>query len=79
MQHNERLMSGGSIANKTAAPRIYCSESQRALIWERWCRGGLLQHIAQLFNHMEFWCKLEECNLSDAGDRDDRCLDASRR
>ena len=30
--------------------RIYYSESQKALMWERWRKGESLQHIAQLFN-----------------------------
>ena len=34
-------------------PRIYYTESQRALMWERWRQGESLQQIAQLFgrNH----------------------------
>lgn len=34
-------------------PRIYYTESQKALMWERWRRGDSLQQIAQLFcrNH----------------------------
>src|SRR3977135_760028 len=34
-------------------PRIYYSESQKALMWERWRRGDSLQMLAQLFerNH----------------------------
>jgi IS30 family transposase len=31
-------------------PRIYYTESQRALMWERWQKGESLQQIAQLFN-----------------------------
>jgi IS30 family transposase len=31
-------------------PRIYYTESQRALMWERWQKGESLQHIAQLFD-----------------------------
>jgi DNA-binding NarL/FixJ family response regulator len=30
--------------------RIYYSESQKALMWERWRKGDSLQHIAQLFD-----------------------------
>lgn len=30
--------------------RIYYSESQKALMWERWRKGESLQHVAQLFN-----------------------------
>lgn len=29
---------------------IYYTESQKALMWERWRRGDSLQHIAQLFD-----------------------------
>ena len=31
-------------------PRIYYSENQKALMWERWRKGDTLQQIAQLFN-----------------------------
>jgi IS30 family transposase len=31
-------------------PRIYYSEGQKALMWERWRKGESLQHIAQLFD-----------------------------
>ncbi len=31
-------------------PRIYYSESQRALMWERWQKGETLHQIAQLFD-----------------------------
>jgi IS30 family transposase len=31
-------------------PRIYYTESQRALMWERWQEGESLQQIAQLFD-----------------------------
>jgi len=31
-------------------PRIYYSDSQKALMWERWKKGESLQQIAQLFN-----------------------------
>ncbi|GAB6849173.1 IS30-like element ISCfr4 family transposase [Paraburkholderia kururiensis] len=36
--------------------RIYYSETQKALMWERWQKGESLQHIAQLFdrNHSSF-------------------------
>jgi len=30
--------------------RIYYTESQKALMWERWRRGDSLQQIAQLFD-----------------------------
>ena len=31
-------------------PRIYYTESQKALMWERWRKGDSLQKIAQLFD-----------------------------
>ena len=31
-------------------PRIHYTESQRALMWERWQKGESLQQIAQLFD-----------------------------
>ena len=31
-------------------PRIYYSDSQKALMWERWRKGNSLQQIAQLFD-----------------------------
>ena len=31
-------------------PRIYYSDSQKALMWERWKKGDSLQQIAQLFD-----------------------------
>ena len=31
-------------------PRIYYTESQKAMMWERWRKGESLQHIAQLFD-----------------------------
>ena len=31
-------------------PRIYYTESQRALMWDRWQKGESLQQIAQLFD-----------------------------
>jgi hypothetical protein len=31
-------------------PRIHYTESQRALIWDRWQKGESLQQIAQLFD-----------------------------
>ena len=31
-------------------PRIYYTESQKALMWERWRKGESLEHIAQLFD-----------------------------
>jgi IS30 family transposase len=31
-------------------PRIYYTESQKALMWDRWRKGDSLQQIAQLFD-----------------------------
>src|SRR5208282_6864838 len=31
-------------------PRIYYTESQKALVWERWKKGDTLHQIAQLFD-----------------------------
>ncbi len=31
-------------------PRIYYTETQRAMMWERWKNGESLQQIAQLFD-----------------------------
>jgi hypothetical protein len=31
-------------------PRIYYTDSQKALMWERWRQGDSLQRIAQLFD-----------------------------
>lgn len=31
-------------------PRIYYTESQKALMWDRWKAGDSLQQIAQLFD-----------------------------
>jgi hypothetical protein len=48
-------------------PRIYYSESQKALMWERWRKGDTLHQIAQLFivttrRCREFCCRLEASN-----------------
>ena len=31
-------------------PRIYYTENQKALMWDRWRKGDSLQQIAQLFD-----------------------------
>src|SRR5436309_14001115 len=43
-------------------PRIYYTESQKALMWERWQKGDSLQQIAQLFdrNHSSVQGILEQ-------------------
>ncbi|SAL74809.1 hypothetical protein AWB66_05065 [Caballeronia telluris] len=55
--------------------RIYHSESQKVLMWERWRAGESLQHIAQLLIAIihpwrEYWRKLE--GSSRDGDRSGR-------
>ena len=35
-------------------PRIYYSEAQKAIMWDRWRRGETLHHIAQLFERRPF-------------------------
>lgn len=32
-------------------PRIYYSDAQKAVMWERWKEGDSLQQIAQLFDN----------------------------
>ena len=34
-------------------PRIYYTESQKALMWDRWQKGESLQQIAQLFDRTD--------------------------
>ena len=34
----------------TYRPRTYYTDSQKALMWERWQKGDSLQQIAQLFD-----------------------------
>jgi transposase, IS30 family len=43
--------------------RIYYTDNQKALMWERWQKGESLQHIAQLFdrNHSSIQGILAEC------------------
>src|SRR5215469_16568742 len=36
--------------NMKQRPRIYYSEAQKAIMWDRWRRGETLHHIAQLFD-----------------------------
>ena len=33
-------------------PRIYYTQDQKALMWERWRKGDSLQQIAQLFDRI---------------------------
>ena len=47
-------------------PRIYYSNSQKALMWERWKKGESLQQIAQLFDRITHpsvvsWLRLVVC------------------
>ena len=39
-------------------PRIYYTDTQKALMWDRWQKGESLQQIAQLFdrNHSSIQC-----------------------
>ena len=50
-------------------PRIYYTESQRALMWERWRKGESLQQIAQLFerNHSSIQRILAETGVASPG------------
>ena len=45
-------------------PRIYYTESQKALMWERWRRGESLQQIAQLFDRNHSSMQRTPCSLS---------------
>ena len=53
-------------------PRIYYTESQKALMWERWRKGESLQQIAQLFdrNHSSI-----QRILAETGGIDSRMID----
>jgi hypothetical protein len=31
-------------------PRIYCTDADKSLMWDRWQKGGSLEKIAQLFD-----------------------------
>jgi len=33
-------------------PRTYCSDAQKALMWDRWKEGESLNSITRLFNRM---------------------------
>src|SRR4030066_212711 len=45
----ETAQAGGVLPMKQR-PRIYYTESQKALMWARWQKGASLQQIAQLFD-----------------------------
>jgi IS30 family transposase len=49
MQHTKSCVGRRSVAMKQRT-RIYYSDSQKALMWERWKAGDSLQQIAQLFD-----------------------------
>ena len=51
-------------------PRIYYTETQKALMWDRWQKGESLQQIAQLFdrNHSSI-----QRILAESGDRGGCC------
>ena len=50
-------------------PRIYYTERQKALMWERWQKGESLQQIAQLFdrNHSSIQRILAETGRDTSG------------
>jgi len=50
-------------------PRIHYTESQKALMWERWRKGESLQQIAQLFdrNHSSIQGILAETGGDSSG------------
>ena len=50
MQHTRSCVSRRSVAMKRR-PRIYYTESRKAIMWERWRKGESLQGIAELFDH----------------------------
>ena len=50
MQHTKICVSSRSVADEAYRPRTYYTESQKALMWERWQKGDSLQQIAQLFD-----------------------------
>jgi hypothetical protein len=52
MQYTKDFVRRASVAMKQRA-RIYYTDSQKAVMWERWRKGDSLQQIAQLFvrNH----------------------------
>jgi len=49
MQHTERCVGSRSVADEVRK-RIYYSESQKSLMWERWRQGATLHQIAALFD-----------------------------
>src|SRR4029450_2289567 len=49
MQHTRNCVSRRVLQMKQR-PRIYYTESQKALMWERWQKGESLQQIVQLFD-----------------------------
>ena len=49
MQHAKVCESRRSVADKQRT-QIYYTESQKALMWDRWQKGDSLNEIARLFN-----------------------------
>jgi len=49
MQHTRVFKDRRSVAKKQR-PRIYYTETQKAMMWDRWQKGDSLQQIAQLFD-----------------------------
>ncbi|MGF6933964.1 hypothetical protein OKW41_003103 [Paraburkholderia sp. UCT70] len=73
MQHNERRMSGGSVANETEAPDLLQRKpegidvgtlAQRRVVAAH--RPAILTAITRQYR--EFWRKLEESSLHTASD-----------
>lgn len=50
MQHTECRLERRGVLQMKHRTRIHYSESQKALMWDRWRRGESLQQIAQLFD-----------------------------
>lgn len=55
-------------------PRIYYSDSQKALMWERWKQGWTLHEIGKLFDRLtrrstRFWRRREDSGRSNERDR----------
>jgi len=46
-------------------PRIYYTESQKAMMWDRWKQGDSLQMIAQLFdrNHTDNHGRITDAHI----------------
>jgi len=49
-QHTEDCLPAAGVLQMERRPRIYYSDAQKALMWERWRRGESLHQIAALFD-----------------------------